>query len=67
MDFDYIISNPPYGKSGSLAAKVTKNIIDNLDYKEFVNLSPSSTFTANDKTMINGFSQLFVKLIYKLL
>ena len=51
MKFDYIISNPPYGKSGSLAAKITKNIIDNLDYKEFVNLSPSSTFTANDKTL----------------
>ena len=51
MDFEYIIGNPPYGKSGSLAAKITKNIIANLDYKEFINLAPSSTYINNDKTL----------------
>lgn len=40
-DFDIVISNPPYGKVG---AKITRNIIENIDYKEFINLMPANDY-----------------------
>lgn len=40
-DFDIIISNPPYGKVGR---EVTHNIIDNIDYKYFINLLPANDY-----------------------
>ena len=40
-DFDIIISNPPYGKVGR---EVTHNIIDNINYKSFVNLLPANDY-----------------------
>lgn len=33
MKADLIIANPPYGKIG---AQTTKNIIENIDYDEYV-------------------------------
>ena len=41
MKFDLIISNPPYGKIG---AQITKKIIDDVDYKEFINLLPANDY-----------------------
>ena len=40
-DFGIVISNPPYGKIG---AEITKNIIDNIDYKVFINLLPANDY-----------------------
>lgn len=40
-DFDIVISNPPYGKIG---AEITHAIIDNVNYKEFVNLLPANDY-----------------------
>ena len=37
MKFDVIIANPPYG---SIGAKITNHIRENVDYGEFVNLLP---------------------------
>jgi hypothetical protein len=39
---DIIIANPPYGKIG---ANITKNIIDKVDYVEFINLLPLKDYT----------------------
>ena len=47
MKFDVIIANPPYG---SIGAKITNHIRENVDYGEFVNLLP-----ANDYKRIDGF------------
>lgn len=41
MQFDLIIANPPYGKIG---AQITKKIIDDVDYKEFINLLPANDY-----------------------
>lgn len=40
--FDLIIANPPYGKIG---ADITKQVIDNIGFKEYVNLMPVSDYT----------------------
>lgn len=42
MKFDLVISNPPYGKIG---AQITKKIIDEVDYKDFINLLPIIDYT----------------------
>jgi group I intron endonuclease len=44
MKFDLIIANPPYGKPG---ANITKTIIDNIDYEEYVNLLPANDYNRN--------------------
>lgn len=36
-EFDIILSNPPYGKTG---CEITKNIIDNVGYEDFINMLP---------------------------
>lgn len=41
MQFDLVIANPPYGKIG---AQITKKIIDDVDYKEFINLLPANDY-----------------------
>ena len=41
MKFDLVISNPPYGKIGS---QITKKIIDDVDYKDFINLEPGNDY-----------------------
>ena len=41
MKFDLVISNPPYGKIG---AQITKKIIDDVDYKDFINLLPANDY-----------------------
>lgn len=46
-DFDIVISNPPYGKVGR---EVTHNIIENIDYKSFINLLPANDY-ARDKDL----------------
>ena len=43
--FDLIIANPPYGKTG---ANITKAIIDNVDYVEYINLLPANDYKRND-------------------
>jgi group I intron endonuclease len=45
MKFDLIIANPPYGKPG---ANITKTIIDNIDYDEYINLLPANDYNRND-------------------
>ena len=45
IKFDLIIANPPYGKVG---ANITKTIIDNIDYDEYVNLLPANDYIRND-------------------
>ena len=43
--FDLIIANPPYGKIG---ANITKKVIDNIDFDEYVNLLPANDYKRND-------------------
>jgi hypothetical protein len=45
MKFDLIIANPPYGKPG---ANITKTIIDNIEYGEYINLLPANDYNRND-------------------
>lgn len=45
MQFDLIIANPPYAKIG---AQITKKIIDEVDYKEFINLLPANDYLKAD-------------------
>ena len=45
IKFDLIIANPPYGKPG---ANITKNIIDNVYFEEYVNLLPANDYKRND-------------------
>lgn len=45
MKFDLIIANPPYG---SVGANITKNIIDNVYFEEYVNLLPANDYKRND-------------------
>ena len=45
MKFDLIIANPPYGKTG---ANITKTIIDNIEYDEYINLLPANDYIRND-------------------
>lgn len=45
MKFDLIIANPPYGKVG---ANITKTIIDNIEYDEYINLLPANDYSRND-------------------
>lgn len=42
--FDLIIANPPYGKAG---ANITKNIIDNIEFDEYINLLPANDYIRN--------------------
>lgn len=44
IKFDLIIANPPYGKIG---ANITKTIIDNIDYDEYINLLPANDYNRN--------------------
>ena len=45
VKFDLIIANPPYGKIG---ANITKNIIDNIEFDEYINLLPANDYIRND-------------------
>lgn len=45
IKFDLIIANPPYGKIG---ANITKTIIDNIEYDEYINLLPANDYNRND-------------------
>ena len=45
IKFDLIIANPPYGKPG---ANITKNIIDNVYFEEYVNLLSANDYKRND-------------------
>ena len=42
MKIDGFIVNPPYG---SIGANITKNIIDKVDFEEFINLLPLKDYT----------------------
>lgn len=43
MKFDLIISNPPY----QVGNEITRNIIENIDFDEFINLMPLSKYRKN--------------------
>lgn len=45
MQFDLVIANPPYGRIG---AQITKKIIDEVDYKDFINLLPANDYLKAD-------------------
>lgn len=62
MKFDYIINNPPFGKSGSMSAKITRGIMDNLNYNQLINLAPSSTYINGDKTIYKNISYISDKI-----
>lgn len=48
---DLILSNPPYGRTG---AEITKAIIDNLNFKTYINLLPANDYKRNaDKNLFN--------------
>ena len=49
IKFDLIIANPPYG---SIGANVTKNIIDNVYFEEYVNLLPANDYKRNTEKNI---------------
>ena len=51
MKFDYIISNPPYGRIGN---EITQGIVDNLEWEVYVNLMP-----ANDYRRFNKANKLY--------
>ena len=44
IKFDLVIANPPYG---SIGANITKNIIDNIDFDEYINLLPANDYKRN--------------------
>ena len=46
IKFDLIIANPPYGNAGG--ANITKKIIDNVYFEEYVNLLPANDYKRND-------------------
>lgn len=48
INFDYIIANPPYGKSGTLGSKITRTVMDNVRFKKYINLLPSSGYAYNE-------------------
>lgn len=47
--FDLIIANPPYGKIG---ADITKFIVDNFEFEQYLNLLPANDYTRT-KELIN--------------
>lgn len=47
--FDLIIANPPYGKVG---ADITAQVINNIEFSEYVNLQPAGDYT-HVKTLTN--------------
>ena len=55
MKFDLIIANPPYGKPG---ANITKTIIDNIEYGEYINLLPANDYNRNDTKDLYKFVDL---------
>ena len=55
MKFDIIIANPPYGKIG---AEITKSIIDNVEFDEYVNLMPANDYRRYIKGLYNYASDM---------
>lgn len=47
--FDIIIANPPYGKIGN---EITKTIIDNLTWDEYINLLPANDYRRNKQNKL---------------
>ena len=45
--FDLIIANPPYG---SIGTSITEQVIQNIDYNEYVNLLPVSDYQKGNTT-----------------
>lgn len=45
MNFDLIISNPPYG---SVGANITRTITRDVKFKQFINLLPANDYARND-------------------
>lgn len=51
VKFDLIIANPPYGKTG---ANITKKIIDNVEFDQYINLLPANDYKRNtEKNLYN--------------
>ena len=56
MKIDGFIVNPPYG---SIGANITKNIIDRVDFEEYVNLLPANDYKRNKtKDLFNYQSEM---------
>ena len=51
MKFDYVISNPPYGRIGN---EITKGIVDKIEWEIYINLLP-----ANDYRRFNKSNKLY--------
>ena len=59
MEFDLIIANPPYGSSG---ANIVKFIIDNIEFKEFINLLPANDYKRNKERDLFNYQSDMVSL-----
>ena len=51
MKFDYVVSNPPYGRIGN---EITKGIVDKIEWEIYINLLP-----ANDYRRFNKSNKLY--------
>lgn len=49
-DFDYIISNPPYGNIGD---EITQNVIQHVNYNTFINMLPLKDYSLENACHIN--------------
>ena len=59
MEFDLIIANPPYGSSG---ANIVKFIIDNIEFKEFINLLPANDYKRNKERDLFNYQSDMISL-----
>lgn len=48
--FDYVIANPPYGDIGD---KITKRVIDEIEYDRFINILPLKDYSYTTANHIN--------------
>ena len=53
MNFDLIIANPPYG---SVGANITRTIIRDVKFKQFINLLPANDYVRNEEKDLYKFA-----------
>ena len=53
--FDLIIANPPYG---SIGAEITAEIVNNIDFNEYINLLPMSDYAKGNVDIVKHISRI---------